>query len=178
MIIIACPSVQSVVRSLCHCFVISSLTLHNWMLPHWLADQRLPSSEGHQGPDGAWPHPDGLGPLKPTDLHQGNQYLRMGKRCNAFVCYLWWVSHVAETFQRFWVLAGFYCLPYKLPCLNTFLFDAHCVCCSFSPNLRCNIWSVMTRCLCPNYDSAGMLSACLMIRSAPVLLWGLACAEH
>ncbi|OQU87765.1 hypothetical protein SORBI_3003G338966 [Sorghum bicolor] len=34
---------------------------------------------GHQGPDGAWPHPDGRCPLKPADLHQGNQYLRMGK---------------------------------------------------------------------------------------------------
>ncbi|AQK51611.1 ribosomal protein S25 [Zea mays] len=43
-------------------------------------DQRLPCSEGHQGLDGAWPHSDGLGPLKPADLHQGNQYIRMGKR--------------------------------------------------------------------------------------------------
>jgi hypothetical protein len=27
------------------------------------------------------------------------------------LCYLWWASHVAETFQRFWVLVGYYVLP-------------------------------------------------------------------
>ncbi|XBI03964.1 hypothetical protein VPH35_132319 [Triticum aestivum] len=38
-------------------------------------DQRVSGSQGYQGPDGEGAHQDGLNPLQPADLHQGDKHL-------------------------------------------------------------------------------------------------------
>uniref|UniRef100_A0A8R7RE22 Uncharacterized protein n=1 Tax=Triticum urartu TaxID=4572 RepID=A0A8R7RE22_TRIUA len=37
-------------------------------------DQRVAGSQGHQGPDGEGTHQDGVNPLQPADLHQGDKH--------------------------------------------------------------------------------------------------------
>jgi hypothetical protein len=63
-----------------------------------LAGQWLPGSEGYQGADGSWPDPDGVGALKPANLHQGNQHLSLSSRRTS---YLGTVGHDCLGFANF-----------------------------------------------------------------------------
>jgi hypothetical protein len=72
-------TVHSLRRHLNWVMFCNNFSFHNLNYFALLADQWLPGSEGNQGPDGSWPHPNGLSALKPADLHQGNQHLRIGE---------------------------------------------------------------------------------------------------
>ena len=97
---------------------------------------------------------------------------------------LWWASHVAETFQRFWVLVGYYGLPIisYLASIAFCLMDqwyvalnSLCFQLLWKSVLKCLIRERWLDALCLNYCSAAMLSACLMSRSecTSMLMWGL-----